>query len=221
MSNNGSYALQNYLQIGMKATGVIEFGPNDQFPIHCSFIGMKEGQFLIFELGAKMMSELITRKLNSANVVIRALSDTYDGHIVAFKSQIIAVKQLVSWLMFLRFPHRVETRTLRENRRYKVEMDADVCICGSRLNSKILDVSISGCALRIEGQVELKVGEEIEIESPFKSLPKPYPKCTVVNLKRGQDCLLAGVKFDRNIEVSDELRYEVFQKLFLTQLRAP
>ncbi|PJC85462.1 hypothetical protein CSW98_14845 [Vibrio sp. HA2012] len=207
----------HYLQIGMKLSGAIAFGPNDEYPIQCNFIGMKEGQFLIFELGAKTMGELITRRLNNADVVIRGIADTCDGHIIAFRSKILCVKQLVTWLMFVKFPRYIESRKLRENRRYKLNLDTHVSVSGSRVGSRVVDVSLSGCGLCFEKPVALKVGDEIKIDSPLEHVPEPYPKCTVANIRRVQDLTYVGIKFEPNIEADDELRYEVFSKVFMNQ----
>ncbi|PWI34377.1 hypothetical protein DI392_04500 [Vibrio albus] len=209
--------VHNYLHIGMKVSGVIEFGPDDEYPIHCSFIGMKEGQFLIFEIGGKAMGDLITRRLKNVDVVIRGFADTLDGHVIAFKSQILCVKQLVTWLMFLKFPRQVESRKLREDRRYKLRLDTRVGVGGKRVTSKVTDVSLSGCGLCFEGLVDLEVGDEIDIESPLDHVPEPYPKCTVVNVRKYHDMTYVGVRFEPKIEADDELRYEVFRQVFMSQ----
>lgn len=212
-----SNGVLNYLQIGMKVSGVIEFGPKDEYPIQCSFVGMKEGQFLIFELSAKVMGDLITRKINSTNVIIRGIADTYDGHIIAFKSQILCVKQLASWLMFLRYPRKIESRKIREDRRYKVSLNTHVSIGRRRINTRLVDVSASGYGLCFEEPVELNIGDKIQVESPLKNMPKPYPKCIVANVRKSHDCIYVGVRFDKKIKIDDELRYEILRYVFINQ----
>jgi hypothetical protein len=85
----------------MKLSTVIEFGPKNSYTFTSSFIGLKENSYLIFELSVKAMEDLVTSKVNGMPVVLRGVTDTQEGHIIAFRSRIMGVKTVGSWLIFL------------------------------------------------------------------------------------------------------------------------
>ena len=212
-SVNDGTDVKRFLEIGMRLSVVFQFGPNDQYSTQCSFIGMKDNQFLIFELGAKTMEDLITRRTNNAYVVLKGIADTEYGHIFAFQSQVIGIKNLVSWLMFVRFPRSVETKVIRKDRRYKVDLKTEVTYQEQKLTTMIQDLSVSGCGLYFDQHVEMESGDEVTIASPLDFIPEPYPKCIVANCRRDGSGTAVGINFDRPIKVNDKLRLEIFKHL--------
>lgn len=207
--------IKRYLTIGMKLSGMIRFGPDDEHRFHCSFIGMKDKQYLIFELGQKCMEELITRRTKDADVVIKGVADTEFGHIIAFRSQIIGIKPLTGWLMFVRYPVRTEIRQIRENKRLKVDIRAVLKLDKLRVSGKIVDLSISGCGVLVTAEPDIEIGAEVQIEPAIKHLPKTIPKCRIVNIRKGAEGTLLGIAFDHPVEVTEQLRLEVFEQVIL------
>jgi c-di-GMP-binding flagellar brake protein YcgR len=203
--------LKRYLTIGMKLSGVINFGPKEEYSFHCTFIGMKERQFLIFELSAKSMEELITRRTNNVDVVIKGVADTEFGHIFAFRSQIIGIKSLVGWLMFVRYPTYTEIRKIRDNKRYKVAIDARLKLEQQTVAAQIVNLSVSGCGLLVPDGVMIEAGTEVSIVPAIKHMPDTIPKCTVVNNHKEPDGTVLGIAFDSPVDVTEELKLEVLE----------
>ena len=214
---NKASNLKRYLDIGMRFSVVFKFANNEKYSTQCSFIGMKDKQFLIFELNSKAMEELITLKTNDVEVVLRGLADTEYGHIVAFRSKVLGIKSLATWLMFLRFPSWVETKVIRKHKRFKVNINTKVIYEGYKTEAIVQDISVSGCRLYFDKEVDMKPGKEIKLSSPLDYTPKPHPKCTVASCRRDGAGYSVGVNFEPRVKMTDKLKLEIYQ---LAQLAA-
>ncbi|NOI67839.1 PilZ domain-containing protein [Vibrio sp. 99-8-1] len=207
--------LKKYLQFGMRLSAVISFGPKDQYTVGCQFVGLKENNFLIFELNNRSMEELVVRKVNNVSVVVRGMADTEEGHVIAFKSRIAGIKLFGTWLMFVNYPVAVESKPIRENRRFKVHIGASAKIGKKNYRAELLDISISGCALLIKEPLEVEIGTEIAVDPEIEHLQNVHPKCSVVNFRKQLDGVVLGIEFDHYLDISDELRLEVLQHVVL------
>ncbi|WP_375752831.1 PilZ domain-containing protein [Vibrio sp. HN007] len=200
----------------MRLSGNFEFTLKDQKGFTCSFVGLKEGQFLIFEIHLRSVDELFIRKLNGANVVFRGFSDTENGHVIAFRSTVISMKSMGTRLLFVKYPISVESKPVRMHKRFKVNFDAEVYVENKRYEARFLDISQSGCAVLIKNEsVELEQGDEIFIEPGIKNIPKPYPQCKVVNVRHQADGTVVGVELTPELDLTDELKLEVFSHIIL------
>ncbi|WED22472.1 flagellar brake protein [Vibrio sp. JC009] len=204
-----------FLTIGMKLSAVIQFGPDNEYSLSCHFLGMKEKQFLIFELSAKTMEDLIARRTKDAQVVIKGVADTEVGHIIAFKSQILGIKPMASWLMFVRFPRHIEAREIRENKRYKVNIPAELAIETSSTSVNIVDISATGCGIFSQQELMVEKGTEIKLDAKVDTLPDPKPKCFVANSRKYGKGTMLGITFESPIQVDDQLRVELFKHLVI------
>jgi hypothetical protein len=203
--------LKKYLQFGMKLSTVIEFGPKNSYTFTSSFIGLKENSYLIFELSVKAMEDLVTSKVNGMPVVLRGVTDTQEGHIIAFRSRIMGVKTVGSWLMFLEYPNRIESKPIRAAKRYKVNVSAEINIGGNIYSADVLDISVAGCGLRVKQRLNIEPGTELTIEPDLRSIPDPHLKAFVVNSRAQSDSTILGVELEKELELNDELRYEILQ----------
>lgn len=207
--------LKKFLQFGMKLSSVIDFGPKNQYTFTSTFIGLKEYNYLIFELSVKAMEDLVTKKVNGCNIVLRGVTDTEEGHVIAFRSKIMGIKTVGSWLAFLEYPQKIESKPIRASKRYKVNVDAEVTIAGNVYAAQVVDLSVTGCGLVIKERLNLESGTEIQVEPNIKNLPKPYPKITIVNTRAQSNSTIIGVEFEKPLELSDELRLEILQLVVL------
>ncbi|MDG3085914.1 PilZ domain-containing protein [Vibrio hannami] len=208
--------LVSYLSFGMKLTGTIEFASDDKREVTCLFVGLKHHQYLLFEFSIKSIDELFMRKTNGVAIVIRGFSDMGEGHVLAFRSKIIRLESSGTHLMFVEFPKQVETKSVRAFKRYSVDFKANVVIRNKLYFGKLIDISRCGCGLLIEGEsIEVKQGEEIQIEPEMKHLPKPYPKCFIANCRHIRSGTVIGVTLEHKLKVSDELQLEVLQNIIL------
>lgn len=207
--------LKEYLQFGMRLSAVISFGVKDKHTISCQFVGMKENNFLIFELSNRSMEELVVRKVNNVSIVIRGITDTIEGHVIAFRSKIAGIKMFGAWLMFVNYPSKVESKPIRENKRFKVHIGAKVKIGRRIYTAELLDLSISGCALHVKESLSVEIGDEIIVKPEIDNIQAVHPKCFVVNIRKQLDGIVLGIEFDQSLDVSDELRLEVLQHVVL------
>lgn len=204
--------LKKFLQFGMKLSSVINFGPTNQYTFTGTFIGLKEHNYLIFELSTKATEDLVTRNINGSEIVLRGVTNTDEGHVIAFRSRILGVKMMgSSWLIFLSYPNKFETKPIRATKRYKVNIGAMVEICGQEYKAQLLDISVAGCGLLIKERIIVKPGEEVNVVPDLKNIPKPYPKAYVVNSRVQSDSTIVGVELVQDLEWSDELRLEILQ----------
>lgn len=202
--------LKRYLDFGMRLSGNIAFMAEEYYTFQCKFIGLKEDNYLIFELGSKVMEDLITRKTTGLDIIIRGFADTDVGHVIAFKSHIMSIKTIGSWLLFIQYPNRIESKPIRTSKRFKVDISADVYVNDRRYAARFIDISVSGCALFLkEDSIDIKIGNEVIIEPDMTHIPKPYPKSTVVNMRRHGGGLIIGVALEKKIVMNDDLRLEV------------
>lgn len=205
--------LKKYLQFGMKLSAVVDLGGKDPYTFNCSFVGLREDGYLIFELSNKVMEEMVTKKVAGLSVVLRGVADTGQGDVIAFRSTIIGIKSIGSWLIFLEYPKDVETKPIRAAKRYKVHVDTDIELEGKKYKGELLDISVGGCAVYIEEDLNIAVNTEIKLMPKMVHLPNPHPKACVVNSRHQYNGTVLGVKLDKPIELSDQLRLEVLQQL--------
>lgn len=212
--------LKRYLNFGMRLSGNIAFMAEEYYAFQCKFIGLKEDNYLIFELSSKVMEDLITRKTTGLDIVVRGFSDTDVGHVIAFKSRIMSIKTIGSWLLFIQYPNQIESKPIRTNKRFKVDIPADIYVNNRRYAARFIDVSVSGCALFIkEDKIDIEIGNEMIIEPEMTHIPKPYPKSTVVNMRRHEGGLIVGVALEKKVVMNDDLKLEVLNHVIETTPR--
>jgi c-di-GMP-binding flagellar brake protein YcgR len=206
---NSSQEIKKFLEFGMRLSVTIKFGPKDEYNLQSNLIGLKENQFLILDLGQKSVEDLITRKTSNVGVVIRGIKDTGFGHIIAFKSNIIAVTSRPTWLMFVRIPYNFETKPIRANQRFKLNQPLIVTENDNKHNALLMDLSTSGCGIYFDQAVGFKKESEIIIAPKLKHFPEQIPRCKVASIKRFNGGFLVGIKFEDEIKIEDELKYEI------------
>lgn len=206
-----SKQIKDYLEFGMKLSILIKFGPRDEYTLQSTLIGMKEGQFLLLDLAPKAVEDLITRKTNNVPVVIRGITDTELGDIIAFKSQIITVVSRPTWLMFVKLPYNFETKPIRANKRFKLSLPVEVIHEGESHKAILRDLSSSGCGILFEKPIELAKGMDVTIKPALEHFPETSPICNLVNVRKLNNGLFVGIKFDQEIELVNNLKYEIFE----------
>lgn len=81
--------LHRFLKPGMKLSTNFEFGPKDQYTYSTTYLGMKENAYLILDIPMRLLEEQVMRKLPNADIIVRGVSDTELGHVIAFKSSVL------------------------------------------------------------------------------------------------------------------------------------
>lgn len=209
--------IQDYLEFGMRLTIIIKFGPNDEYTLQSNLIGMKDKQFLLLDISPKAIEDLITRKTNNVNVIIRGITDTELGDIIAFKSQIISLVSRPTWLLFIKFPTHFETKPIRANKRFKLNIPVEVYHKEEMYKAILSDFSSSGCGILFDKSVSLEKGTEVTIKPSLNSFPETSPVCHLVNVKKVPNGLFVGIRFDNELELVDELKYEILENTILNR----
>jgi len=197
--------------MGMRLSVKIKFGPKDEYSFQCNLVGLKESQFLLLDLNQKTVEDLITRKTNNVAVIVRGITNTGLGHIIAFKSQIISITSRPTWLMFIRLPYSFETKPIRSSKRFKLTSSVTVTHDELETQGTILDLSASGCGVFLSKEIELNKDSTLSITPELEHFPEQNAHCKVANVKRYNGGILAGLKFDNEITIDDQLKLEILE----------
>ncbi len=216
MHKDKNLELFRYLKPGTKTAGVLEFGPDDSIPINTLYIGHKEDQYLILELSQKATEALTLRKLTNIDIIVRAITDTELGHIVAFKTNILAHITSPAHLIFLRPPSNFATKPIREHERYKVRLHCEVTFDTLSLDATLVDFSASGCGIFLTQQSDIDVGWKIKVNSDLNEYLDDDLVYKVVSKKRQRQGWLLGIQFPEHLDMSDELKTLLLEQAFVS-----
>lgn len=214
---NDAQRIKEYLEFGMKLSVTIKFGPKDEYSLQSNLIGMKENQFLLMDMSSKVVEDLITRKTNNVTVVVRGITDTELGDIIAFKSQIISVVSRPTWLMFIKIPYSFETKPIRANKRFKLNLPVSVSSGDDKFKATLRDLSASGCGIFIDQPVDLNKGMDVSIQPSLEHFPHTSPVCHIMSSRRYAGGTFLGIKFATEIELKDDLKYEILEHTILSR----
>ncbi|MGR4999784.1 PilZ domain-containing protein [Vibrio celticus] len=215
MHKDKNLELFRYLKPGTKTAGVLEFGPDDSIQISTLYIGHKEDQYLILELTQKATEALTLRKLTNVDIIVRAITDTELGHIVAFKTNVLAHITSPAHLIFLRPPSNFATKPIREHERYKVRLSCEVTFDTLSLDATLVDFSASGCGIYLTQQSDIDVGWKIKVNSDLNEYLDDDLVYKVVSKKRQRKGWLLGIQFPENLDMSDELKTLLLEQAFV------
>ena len=208
--------LVTLLHPGTKLSATIHFGPDDRYLFSTSYIGCKPGQFLIIDLPPKAKEALIIRKLSNTEIVVRAITNTKLGHIVAFKSTIIVKASTPSALLFLRPPTHFASKPVRQHERHSMDIPAEVKSNDVAYSGRLIDFSASGCAIYIAGENELSSNSVIEVQSDLSEYLPEGVKFSIVNIVKERGGHKLGIKFSATIEINDELKQALVEHAYLS-----
>ncbi|MEG3694185.1 PilZ domain-containing protein [Vibrio coralliirubri] len=216
MHKDKNLELFRYLKPGTKTAGVLEFGPDDSIQISTLYIGHKEDQYLILELTQKATEALTLRKLTNVDIIVRAITDTELGHIVAFKTNVLAHITSPAHLIFLRPPSNFATKPIREHERYKVRLSCEVTFDTLSLDATLVDFSASGCGIYLTQQSDIDVGWKIKVNSDLNEYLNDDLVYKVVSKKRQRQGWLLGIQFPEHLDMSDELKALLLEQAFVS-----
>ncbi|MDB1126180.1 PilZ domain-containing protein [Vibrio algarum] len=213
-ANQKKNNIKQYLEFGMRLTVTIKFGPKDEYNLQCNLIGIKENQFMLLDMSQKAVEDLITRKTSNVSAVVRGITDTDLGHIIAFKTKIITVISRPTWLMFVRLPYNFESKPIREHKRFKLDIPITLEHKETKSTGTLRDLSASGCGIYLQEALPLEKNSIVTISPKLEHFPKDIPQCSVVNCRRQNGGLLIGIKFEEAIEIQNDLKYEILDLSF-------
>ncbi|EGU47784.1 hypothetical protein VII00023_20362 [Vibrio ichthyoenteri ATCC 700023] len=215
MPQNNVEQLIPFLTAGLKLSVNLEFGPNDLHSFNADYIGCKLGQYMIIEFPKKSQEVLVMRQLNNVSVVIRAITHSKLGHIIAFKSSVLASISSPTGLLLIRMPQHFASKPIRNHERYPIDIPVQVVSNTVSYDATMVDFSITGCALYISGENSLSMESDLEINCEFSSFLPTNLAYSIVSIDKTLQGHKLGIKFDQAIELSSDFKHALLEKSFL------
>ncbi|MGF1908499.1 flagellar brake protein [Vibrio kasasachensis] len=204
-----------FLTPGLKFSIKLEFSAQDNYAFNADYIGCKLNQYLIVEFPKKLQEALVMRQINNAEVVVRGITQSKLGHIIAFKSSILGSVNSPTGLLFLRMPKHFASKPIRSYERYPLDLPITVKANTVSYEAVMLDFSINGCAIFIKGENALDAESDIVIESELTPFLPEAVVHSIVSIEKQKQGHRFGIKFDQNIEMTPELKHALLEKTFL------
>ncbi|MEZ8824771.1 PilZ domain-containing protein [Vibrio amylolyticus] len=196
---------------GLKLSAEIIFGPNDSYTFPTQLIGHKDDQYIIIDLSLKAKEALLMRKTDNVSIIIRGICNTKLGHVIAFKTRIISKVSNPVSVLFLKAPQHFISKPARTHERFSFDIPATIVEGTKSYDAHLIDFSVSGCALFMAGENELEKSSVIDVESEITALLDDGVKYNIANIKKQKDGHKIGIKFNNNIEMTDEIKHKVLE----------
>lgn len=206
--------LYKYLQIGMNLTLTFEFGEGSKFNYPATFVGRKDSGYLIIDVPQRMLSEQPLRRLENADVVVRGVSNTELGHVIAFKTSILMVLNKPSPIIFTRLPFNFASKAVREHERYKMELPCTLDHQNNLYEATLADFSISGCGVKTLIEPDFNQGDRIFIQSEFSHYIDDNNICSVAKITKQAQGWFIGVRFETPLELTNQLKSQLLESSF-------
>lgn len=213
-STHSKDELHRFLKTGMRLWVNFEFSSEEKYSYATTYLGLKENAYIILDIPTRLLEEQALRKLNNVDVVIRGVSDTDLGHVIAFKTSVLMNILRPSPLLFIRIPATFATKPVREHERYKLQLDCTIDHMSNKYEGSLLDFSLSGCGISTMVEPEFLVGDRITIESRLSSYIDDDNRCSVANIKKLAKGWIIGVQFAEPLNMSEELKTELIEQSF-------
>jgi hypothetical protein len=204
--NQALSELLNLLTPGLRISVTFDFGGDDQYAFSTVYVGAKPDSYLIFELPTKVKEALVIRKINNVDAIVRAITNTKLGHVVAFKATVLSVVSQPYHLVFLRMPTHFATKPVREHERFMIDSPVELSSNNVSYSGKMIDFSVSGCAIYISGQNELSESNIIEIRGELDDYLPEGIKYTIVKIIKENGGHRLGIRFNQPVELDDKFR---------------
>ncbi|QLK49045.1 flagellar brake protein [Vibrio owensii] len=206
--------LNKFLKTGMRLSINFEFGQDEKYIYAATYLGLKENAYIILDIPTRLLEEQALRKLSNVDVIIRGVSDTDLGHVVAFKTSVLMNLVRPSPLLFIRIPATFATKPVREHERYKLQLDCAIDHMSNKYDGCLVDFSLSGCGISTLIEPEFAVGDRITIESPLSGYIDEDNRCSIANIKKLQKGWIVGVKFAEPLDMTEALKNELLEQSF-------
>lgn len=211
--------IPRFVKPGMRLNATFEFGPQDTMTLPAFFIGLKKSQYLLIEVTDK--DDFVLRKLENVDVILRGIADTDLGHVVAFKTSVLSVATKPDFLLFLRFPATLVTKPIREHQRYKIDLSGTINHDGNLYEGKMSDFSISGCGFITLVEPEFHKGQVVKVESTLNRFLSANNPAKIANIRKMANGWSVGIKYEKPVLLSKELKRELLELSFHAGLLPP
>ena len=199
------------LQLSVGEKFLIHFsGEKDN--IKTEVVGYSDGEFVIIR--APLIPGIRQKVLEKSEIIVRYFNE---GTVYGFKSNLINYLSKPEPLLFITYPSNIEIMELRQNRRVSCNIPAKIYIEDKDQQGLILDISIQGCRVFIDGLSKSEInkfGHEEPIYLDLSLLTERENvqiKGVIKNINTQQNSLFLGIQFDSETEslapISDYLAY--------------
>ncbi|WP_104037159.1 flagellar brake protein [Vibrio jasicida] len=213
-STHSKDELHRFLKTGMRLWVNFEFSSEEKYSYAATYIGLKENTYIILDIPTRLLEEQALRKLNNVDVVIRGVSDTDLGHVIAFKTSVLMNILRPSPLLFIRIPATFATKPVREHERYKLQLGCAIDHMNNKYEGCLIDFSLSGCGISTMIEPEFLIGDRITIDSPLSGYIDDDNRCSVANIKKLAKGWIIGVQFAEPLNMTEELKTELLEQSF-------
>jgi c-di-GMP-binding flagellar brake protein YcgR len=226
-SANENSDLCRFLTPDMKMQVKVEFGPNDTHQFTTRLIGYKSYHYLILDYPRSVHQALIVRNLTNSNVVIRGMSDSDLGHIIAFKSSIVQRSNQPFPMIFVRMPRHFVTKPIRQHKRIKLSLPVTIIDNqeGNRnIEGTLVDFSVSGCGVFINDKAIppqdsfLQKDLTVSIKSAITEAIDTDVNTRIANVVQQANGQFVGLRFSKALPINGHLKDVLFEHTILDYL---
>ncbi|TVM17347.1 hypothetical protein DPQ33_09190 [Oceanidesulfovibrio indonesiensis] len=166
-----------------------------------AYYGQKPEEFLIIQMPG--IPGIREKLLNGSGLVIRYF---VSGRVYGFKAHSMGHVVRPCPLIFLSYPHSVESLNLRQNERVNTFLDAQGTIDDVTMQGVILDLSAGGCMLMVNRSTgvswpNLDPGQIIHLEFALGKNEEPLRILSqTISARKDPERIRLGIKFILNTE---------------------
>ncbi len=207
----------HFLSPEMKLLAKLEFGPDSSYQFMTRLLGYKPDQALILDYPHSANEALIMRNLNNTTIVIKGMSDTEMGHIVAFTTSVMQSLNRPFPMLFVRMPKHFVTKAVRHHKRIKISLPVVIQELQGKqdIEGTLVDFSVSGCGVFIDDKKN--VGKDNFLHKGTMALVKcELTECIdtpmqsrvarIANIVKHPGGHMIGLQFSDTIPLNDSLK---------------
>lgn len=219
--------VQDLDHLNMGGAILIELGNEVHFEIEkldrrfkSILIGMKPGEYLIFELPRDALSGNIKSIFFSGNIII--VRYLYDGTVFGFQSKIIDDLSAPRKLLFIEHPKIIARYELRSKKRIDCFLPAKIEIMDKEKQGVLTDISEKGCryqikTLKSEQLPSVQIDEKLILKFQFAGVEGEQPVSgKIKNIKKDEREMVLGIEFH---EISPEVQNMINQ--YISNIEEP
>lgn len=178
------------------------------------FVGVIKGRWFIVTMpDAKRYGELREHLHEGVPLIVRFVLENENGEICAFRTDVDFVVNHPTKMLFLDWPSKVESRVIRQGRRFDAFLPARIDRLNEQNNSElsldsvILDVSETGCRLKHQAvtdeegntvKPQWENGQRVQLTVQQKGNGEVKLNCIVRQIKNKEDECELGMQFNSN-----------------------
>lgn len=196
-------ACYRFLKPGMKLS--LSLAEDEQVKgVPTSLIGFKPSEFIVLDVSDIEKETL--EALGQNEIIVRGLTDSSFGHVVAFRSHFVALTDTPIHQLYVSPPEEFISKPIREHSRYKISVPCSVSFGDDVIEGIVRDFSVSGCGIYTTDEHEFIKGLPLRIECELNRFLPIGIQYEVVSVKKHDKGTLIGIRFTRHVVLSNALK---------------